>query len=176
MDIRPHPVKPPIERFLALVDVVPGACWPWKGSKSKDGYGQFTLSGRRGEKRIRIAPYRFIWEHFNGPMPEGLEPDHTCNNRKCCNPEHIEPVTHSENQIRSYRRGRKRPGVDYRAAKSRPTHCPKGHEYTPENTYHTTNSTIYCRECNRAACADYQARKRAARPPKRISYPSIPTS
>lgn len=171
MDIRPHPVKPPIERFLALVDVIPGACWPWKGSKSKDGYGQFVLSACRGEKRIRIAPYRFIWEHFNGPMPEGLEPDHTCNNRKCCNPEHIEPVTHSENQKRSYQRGRAR----LRTVPV-PSQCIHGHEYTPANKRINSQGGIVCRTCDRARSAAYQARKRAARPPKRISYPSMLTS
>lgn len=138
------------------------ACWDWQGSKGSCGYGQFVLDGRRDRKRVRIAPYRFIWEHFNGPMDEGLEPDHLCNRRVCCNPEHIEPVTHAENQRRSYERGRKRPGVDYVTGKQRGTHCPHGHEYTTENIYTTPKGTIYCRECNRAACLAYQAKKRAA--------------
>lgn len=162
MDIRPHPIKPPIERFLALVQVNLGECWLWLGSKSKDGYGQFILSARRGEKRIRIAPYRFIWEHINGPMPEGLEPDHTCNNRQCVNPEHIEPVTHAENQRRSYQRGRKRIHVDFAGGRKRGTHCPKGHEYTDSNTYYTPHGSVYCRECNRLACLVYQSKRKAA--------------
>lgn len=160
MDIRPHPVKSPIERFLALVRIEPDGCWAWLGSKNKDGYGQFILSARRGEARIRIAPYRFIWEYFNGPMPEGLEPDHTCNNRQCCNPAHIEPVTHSENQRRSYQRGRARPGRDY-VVNPRPSHCKHGHEYTPANTHINSQGAISCRACNRRRCAAYQAKRRA---------------
>ena len=119
------------------------ACWEWQGSKSKDGYGQFILSARRGEPRVRISPYRFVWEYFHGPMPEGFEPDHLCNNRACCNPAHIEPVTHAENQRRSYQRGRKRPGLDYQTGRraAQITHCPQGHEYTPENSRITSQGS-----------------------------------
>ncbi len=164
MDIRPHPVKPPLERFMALIRVstehfhLNSACWDWQGAKSGDGYGQFVLDGRRSVKKVRIAPYRFIWEYFHGrPMPHGLEPDHLCNRRACCNPQHIEPVTHSENQRRSYLRGRRcAPG------RPRPSHCPHGHEYTSENAAITPKGAIQCRACNRARCAAYQARKRTS--------------
>lgn len=154
--------KPPLLRFLALVRIVPdGGCWEWQGSRSKDGYGQFVLDGRRGHKKIRVSPYRWIWEFtHNQPMPEGTEPDHTCNNRKCCNPAHIEPVTHSENQKRSYQRGRKRTGRDY-TARPRPTHCPRGHEYTPENTM--PGKALKCRACNRAWCIARNERVKAAK-------------
>jgi hypothetical protein len=59
MDIRPHLVKPPLERFMALIKVSAERfhkgtpCWEWQGSKSKDGYGQFVLSARRSEVRVR---------------------------------------------------------------------------------------------------------------------------
>jgi hypothetical protein len=154
MDIRPHLVKSPIERFMALVKVNPGGCWDWQGSKSKDGYGQFILDGRRSVRRVRISPYRFMWEYCNGPMPEGLEPDHLCNNRKCCNPAHIEPVTHAENQRRSYIRGRKR-----MRTRPRPTHCPYGHDYAVHGRVNSQNGII-CVVCDRRRCAEYQARKR----------------
>jgi hypothetical protein len=168
MDIRPHLVKPPIERFMALIKVSTehfydsSACWDWLGSKSKDGYGQFILSARRGQQRVRVSPYRFIWEYFNGPMADGLEPDHLCNRRSCCNPAHIEPVTHSENQKRSYQRGRKRGAYNPR----HPTHCPHGHAYTPTNTVISSQGSIQCRECNRLRCLAYKDRTRPARRPR----------
>lgn len=162
MDTRPHPTKPPIERFLALIKINPETgCWDWQGSKGSKGYGQFILEGRRDRKRVRIAPYKFIWEYFNGPMAEGLEPDHTCNNRSCCNPEHVEPVTHAENLRRAVERRRLEGRTINYPQKPRPTHCPKGHEYTPENGIVTKKGTVYCRICNRAACAAYKARKAA---------------
>lgn len=164
MDIRPHPTKPAIERFMVLVDIPsdPTNCWNWHGSKGSCGYGQFILSARRGEKRVRISPYRFIWEYFHGPMPEGTEPDHLCNNRACCNPAHIEPVTHSENQRRSYSRGRKRIKRDYPGGRQRGTHCPHNHEYTPQNTIISSQGSVQCRECNRLRCAAYQSKRRTA--------------
>jgi hypothetical protein len=36
-----------------------------------------------------------------GPVPEGLELDHLCENPPCCNPAHLEPVTHAENNRRA---------------------------------------------------------------------------
>lgn len=161
MDIRPHPTKPMIERLLALIEVVPGDCWPWLGFKTKDGYGRFVLDGRKGHRKT-VAPYRALWEHLNGPMPEGLEPDHTCNNRGCCNPEHVEPVTHAENMRRAAERRRLEGRKTARLARPRPTHCPGGHKYTPENTKISTQNAIQCRACNRIRCAAYQARLKAA--------------
>lgn len=36
-------------------------------------------------------------------MPEGLELDHLCRVRCCCNPSHLEPVTRAENIRRGLR-------------------------------------------------------------------------
>lgn len=152
------PTKPPIERFLALTRINSGDCWTWLGAKSKDGYGQFILEYRRDRTRLRVAPYRFIWEWVHDrPMPEGYEPDHTCNNRQCVNPHHVEPVTHSENQKRAYQRGRPR------IRTGRPTHCKHGHEYTPENIRINSQKAIVCKTCDRARCKAYQDSKRLNR-------------
>lgn len=142
--------KSPLERLLALTTVRShNECWTWNGSKSKDGYGQFILEARRDRPRVRVAPYRYLWEVHNGrKFPTGKEPDHLCNNRSCVNPGHIEPVTHSENQKRSFARGRKRPGVDY-VVRVKPTHCPRGHEYTVENSIRGGVGLLQCRTCDR---------------------------
>lgn len=111
-------------------------CWEWIGAKTKDGYG----------------PHKEFYEYFIGAVPLGHEIDHLCNNRACCSPLHLEAVTHAENQRRAYKRGRKV------ARRSRPTHCPHDHEYTPENTRFTKQGWLQCKTCDRRRVAAYRAK------------------
>lgn len=78
-------------------------CWLWLGSLS-DGYGQFAVKGRP------CRAHRFAYEHFVGPIPEGLVIDHYLMNidpnscsKSCVNPEHLQAVTRYENARRSPR-------------------------------------------------------------------------
>jgi hypothetical protein len=98
--------------------------------------------------------HRVVYEALVGPVPEGLELDHTCDNPPCCNPGHLEPVTHAENM----RRGKRNGAVVNRAK----THCKHGHEFTPANTYTQTKGGRGCRECHRRVRRDYMRRRRAA--------------
>ena len=70
-------------------------CWNWNGSIGSNGYGVARV------ERTSKTAHRFIYEQEVGPIPDGLELDHTCRNRQCVNPKHLEPVTHSENMVRS---------------------------------------------------------------------------
>lgn len=75
-------------------------CWLWQGSLYDNGYGRFCPGGR--SKNMRA--HRFSYEHFNGPIPDGLQIDHTCEERACVNPAHLEAVTGQENIIRGHTR------------------------------------------------------------------------
>lgn len=113
-----------------------GPCWIWIGAKVSR-YAQMRLSSNK-TGRVHIVS----WELVNGPVPEGLELDHLCRNRYCCNPKHLEPVTHAENMARAF--------TDYKHV----THCKHGHEYTPDNTAHFTprgcnKPRRVCRACAR---------------------------
>lgn len=98
-------------------------CWLWTGG-SRSGYGTIWCS----ERETMIASHRASYMHYIGPIPEGLELDHICGNTLCCNPKHLEAVTHKEN----VNRGKAGTHIVERAEAQ--THCKHGHEYTEENT------------------------------------------
>lgn len=120
-----------------------GGCWLWTGAKTSNGYGYLNTDGGR-----RLA-HRFSYESLVGPIPAGLQLDHLCRVRHCVNPTHLEPVTQRENVLR---------GEGLSAANARKTHCSRGHEYTPENTYIYAEGRRHCRPC---ALANARARRAA---------------
>lgn len=117
-----------LERFYDKV-LFTTDCWEWVGGKSH-GYGYFSI----GKKLVRA--HRFLYELYKGKIPIGLDLDHLCRNRKCVNPEHLEPVTRRENMNRGDSANRNK------------THCKKGHEFTLENTI-IDRKKRYCKECQR---------------------------
>lgn len=112
-------------------------CWLWTGYTSA-GYGRFW------DGTHVIPAHRWAWEQVNGPIADGLHCDHLCRTRNCVNPKHLELVTIAEN-IRRGETGK------HNKIK---THCPHGHEYTPENT------AIYAGRRNCKTCIKNRNRNR----------------
>ena len=134
---------PAADRILARVDRVEGGCWNWLGTTSpKGGYGRMWNDGRH-----RMA-HRVSYETFIGPIPEGLTVDHLCFNGSCVNPDHLRLLSHEENS-RIQRKGIA-------------THCQRGHEFTPENTWTASGSRRTCKTCARMRYARAATRKRAS--------------
>ena len=122
------------QRIVDNIDLsTPSACWEWVGYGS-DGYGHAWYEGKKW------TAHRLMWTVLVGEIPEGLQVDHLCRNRRCVNPDHLEPVTQQEN-IRRGMTGK----LNHRNTAK--THCKRGHEFTPDNTYIRPNGARNCRAC-----------------------------
>lgn len=91
------PHKPRIDNLTRYrVDTTTG-CWIWTGPLLPNGYGRAS----RPMFGTRLA-HRVLYIERMGPVPEGLELDHTCRTKACVNPAHLEPVTGAENTRRGW--------------------------------------------------------------------------
>jgi len=95
-----------VARFWAKVDIRgPDECWPWHKAIAGSGYGSFSLNGQS------LSSHRIAYRLANGAWPDaGLLIRHKCDNRACCNPQHLETGNHAENARDMVERGRARNG------------------------------------------------------------------
>ncbi len=122
------------ERFESKIRVTPG-CWHWTAAALPRGYGRFGLPNRK----VALA-HRMSYELYVGSIPDGMVVRHRCDTPSCVNPDHLELGTQADNVADMMLRGRH--------GQSAKTHCPKGHEYTEENTYRHKGGR-WCRACDK---------------------------
>lgn len=70
-------------------------CWIWQRGLDNKGYGQIIRSGKR------IRAHVIYYRRYVDDVPTGMELDHLCRVPACCNPEHLEAVTHADNMRRA---------------------------------------------------------------------------
>jgi hypothetical protein len=143
IDSRPSPA----ERLAAGLVRMPNGCLEWTGHKVPKGYGQIGYDSKV------VSTHRLAWELVNGPIPDGLNVLHHCDNPPCCETQptegypdgHLFLGTKADNNADMRAKGRARGNT------TRKTHCPANHHYDEANTYIDKNGYQHCRTCHRDA-------------------------
>lgn len=112
-------------------------CWDWVGANNGAGYGVFYPPD---SPKKRWYAHRWTYAQAKGPIPAGLTIDHLCRNPSCCNPDHLEAVTHRENVLR---------GSNAMVAVHRSGVCQRGHHIRGKNAFWKKDGHKQCRECLR---------------------------
>lgn len=123
----------------------PDECWLWRAARDLQGYGRFKFDGRTH------YAHRLAYEQMVGEIQPGLVLDHLCRTPSCVNWTHLEQVSIGENVMRGT-------GVSVRNAAK--TVCPRGHDYTPDNTILKAGKRD-CRACDLHRKREAYARKAA---------------
>ena len=125
-----------LEQMVALITQTESGCWEWTGAQLASGYGSVRFDGR-----VQVV-HRVMWEQVKGPVPAGLQLDHLCRNRTCCNPAHLEAVTQRTNLLR---------GVSLPAQNARRDKCLNGHEFDIRRKGNGWRECSICKKARRRA-------------------------
>lgn len=126
-------------RFWTFVEKQ-NECWLWKGTKTTTGYGDFRYG-----HASRIKAHRFSFLLDKGYLPTKFVL-HVCDTPLCVNPKHLYEGTPKENSQDMIKKGRH--------SSQKRIHCPKGHNFSKENTYIHKNGSRRCKQCH----SDYYQR------------------
>lgn len=108
------------------------------------GYGRVPGSG---------LAHRVAYENEHGPIPDGHVVHHECGQKLCVNVAHLRCLTHAAHNALHVN------AASWHERQRAKTHCPHGHEYTPENTK-IKRGRRHCRECMRRQSREYHQRHR----------------
>lgn len=133
-----------------------GDCIVWTGSHNGTGYGKF---GRQYAHRISYAMHK-------GRIPAGMYVCHTCDNRRCVNPDHLFLGTPKDNTDDMISKGRKRQVVYRPGSKS---HCRAGHAISGDNVLIKKGYPV-CRQCVNAYDREFYHRRKAGLPRKERTH------
>lgn len=129
-------------RILSLPRIdAGGRRWPGRILKQHLGSGgrpEVNLT-RNGKQKVRRV-HQLVAEAFLGPCPEGMVVCHWDDIRTNNVVTNLRHGTIQDNADDGVRNGCRRPV----------THCPWGHEYTPDNIYYNKLGSKICKECSRA--------------------------
>jgi hypothetical protein len=138
-----------LRRMMARARVTTTGCWEWTGHLFRSGYGD--ISFRNHPTRVHRLMYRIAY----GPIPQGADVLHSCDNTICFNPAHLSAGKDKRNTAESIARGRRNTarkpyGLGFPAPRDR-THCIREHALSGDNLYVTPDGRRQCRACHHEA-------------------------
>lgn len=86
-------------------------CWEWTRSSNGSGYGSFNFNG------VHTTAHRQSYMAYKGEIPQGIIVCHTCDNKKCINPEHLFLGTYKDNYRDAVSKGKVQLGMKKRKEK-----------------------------------------------------------
>lgn len=92
------------EHLLGMTHLTEGGCMEFLGCVQGNGYSRATIN------RHTDYGHRHIYRLIKGDIAPGLDVRHTCDNRRCINPEHLILGTRLENMQDAVARGRQARG------------------------------------------------------------------
>lgn len=116
---RQYTPRIPIKIRLLTKGVRDGECLLWPGSVDRGGYG--LINYERRTQKVHIVSYRV----FVGPIPKGLQVQHSCNIRRCYEPTHLSVGTGKQNIEYAVSLGRMASGAR-NGKHTKPERTPKG--------------------------------------------------
>ncbi|AGS82245.1 HNH endonuclease [Mycobacterium phage Bobi] len=116
-------------------------------------YGYPCVCLRKNGLRKDFTVHCLVLAAFVGPRPKGMVARHLNADRSDARLSNLCYGTHSENNY-----DRVRDGHDWNSVK---THCPRGHEYTADNTYTGPRGNRDCRACIRRRSREYSSRRKS---------------
>lgn len=135
--------------FLTRSVLTENGCLEWQGARlplAADGSGNYGVCGKVGGYGEKLA-HRLVYRALIGPIPEGREVSHLCDNPPCVEVAHLTIEPHRDNMHRAA----------HIIAQMATTHCPRGHAYSGDNLY-VYRGHRYCRACARIRAAERYAR------------------
>lgn len=137
---------PPIERVKRLSVYEDRGyetlCSIFIGHLTLDGYGQIRVGSRTDGTRRKLGAHVVVYEYFNGPVPEGKEVSHLCEQPDCNENTHLITETHRENMQRVQK-----------------LFCINDHPLFGDNLYIDPSGHRVCRICNRMKQRRWKERK-----------------
>lgn len=100
---KPVPLEIRYERHIRRTR----GCWIWEGAANQAGYGQIIVGRVGSPNRQVISVHRWAYEHFVGPIPDGMWVCHRCDNPRCSNPKHLYAGTPTQNASDASTRSRR---------------------------------------------------------------------